>query len=890
MIIDNSINEKYIRTLAFGCFPKNVLEFQESQDFFQQMIFIDYQKQLIIKEEHHNNDLFIPESKQKINQLIQYTNSITLNYENTEKSFEELLYYVVLLAHLYYLTGQVDFMTDVLNSISVPYSINEANLTSMTKNQIELVEYLHCKYHMLLGLVHENGFAIWLEYLSHFSKPFTKSQVIANHWLELLDLKLAESISQSITFDQVKRLSFFTNEISTIQFCNFLIRPENIDMADSQFKLEYTTFLVSQIEANIKRSVIFPNAMNSNDSTINNFINNLYESLSYVPFNLAIVKPTVSKRYLIDATSKTYQSKVVLSNLIYTLIDLNEYDEAFVAFKTYIEYLATEEQLSGHIDDILSIIDTFSTCIIHFNPIKSFKNEQKFKHTPDSMVEADLKVFTDKLLFYLNKLQEFIDLTYDESDTENDLSFLYRKYNPNILQTDNSQLIELIAKAWYSIGYYYSFVCMYDSVDETTMKQNVTKVLKNYKNSLIINSTGNILYLHSYALALANSQANKSALKLCKFILKKYPESFKTWNLLVLLLTSSEIDNPDTSKPDTTKLRDSEDFINKALNIAGLFIMKHQEKDIKLSFIEKTEILELKLTQLAVLESIYGLNYMMEYLNEVFILYHELFDVEFDTPARQQRDSARQFGSSARWSHRPSFIDPSNLPHKDVTKSRSPILDPLTTASNVVKAQTVNKLKRLSKIGRTQTRSSVVSTSRKSDNIKDRKLLQGLWLWTSRVFIRAGMLDEAEQCIVEAEAIYKPNIKTFTALGYLTSKTRKFLALQEFERSLEQVDKYNKQDLGWTLLGMAKLIFIDDITDNSLFISDKDLNGGIIRMKNLLENFTLSWPCGSNSSEVWYYLSKIYEIIDDKIMLDKSLWKCVELEDIRPVRSFSCDS
>ena len=53
-----------------------------------------------------------------------------------------------------------------------------------------------------------------------------------------------------------------------------------------------------------------------------------------------------------------------------------------------------------------------------------------------------------------------------------------------------------------------------------------------------------------------------------------------------------------------------------------------------------------------------------------------------------------------------------------------------------------------------------------TDNITERKILQEIWLWTSRVFLKAGLIEECEQCIVEAESIYEPNIKTFTALGF----------------------------------------------------------------------------------------------------------------------------
>ena len=63
------------------------------------------------------------------------------------------------------------------------------------------------------------------------------------------------------------------------------------------------------------------------------------------------------------------------------------------------------------------------------------------------------------------------------------------------------------------------------------------------------------------------------------------------------------------------------------------------------------------------------------------------------------------------------------------------------------------------------------------------------------------------------------------------------------------------------------------------------MNSGIIRLKNLLEDYSLTWPYGYNNPEIWFYLSKIYEFIDDKILLTKSLWRCIELEDKRPVRN-----
>ncbi|KAK7680971.1 hypothetical protein QCA50_016024 [Cerrena zonata] len=225
---------------------------------------------------------------------------------------------------------------------------------------------------------------------------------------------------------------------------------------------------------------------------------------------------------------------------------------------------------------------------------------------------------------------------------------------------------------------------------------------------------------------------------------------------------------------------------------------------------------------MAVWEQLYGVQYILDYLPEVFILFHELFDevviekIEAPEPSESDFDAR----PDARWSHRPSFIDPN--PNS-------------TNDSNVVvlieKQIAKDRIKKMSKAGTTNEASqpqTVIRQKPKEADLKDplklrlyileKKILQEIWLWTSRIYLKIGLNEDAEQCIVEAENVYEPNIKTFTHLGLLTSKSRKFLSLQEFERSLEilssQDQQYNKRDYA------------------------------------------------------------------------KSLWKCVELEDFRPVRGF----
>lgn len=936
-----------MRTLTFGMFPKDVLEFQESQDFFQQITFIDYQLQLLIQNEfqgqefapvYDQNDGYDSQSE-KLVQLIDYAISILANYNDQSKSYRESLYYVTVIGQLFYLNNQPKELSRAVGSIHVT-SDNNNNVNGAT-GEDELLRYLTCRYKVLQGIsgiVNEeqevalSGPHVWNEYLLNWNALFSKSNVAANRWLDFLfdkftDVLTADGLSK-LEFHHLRQQDFATNHYSLISLSNYLSRHSNKNKVTPSFKQEYSSWLSKVLEVKMLDTRSFPNAL-QNHQEINTFVDNLYESLCNVLYYHAILKPELSKKFLVSCTTKTYQSQVVICNLVKTLISLNEFDEAYAAMKTYIQYLhIDQEQKSGYIDNILSIIDTYTACILAFNPLDSFINSttKKFKYTTKKMVVEMVEKLSGDLIGYLGELKNMCDLTYDDDDETDELSFLFKKYNLNVLLDDRSNYIDLVSKAWYSLGRFYEFMSTYEAATEANLELYTGKLLQFYKNGLIVNSTGNSEILFNYALCLAYNRSLLLASKLCKFILKKYPESFKTWNLLVLLLTLFELHNPDhslgksgsnnattaatadttiTTQTSTTinrstsspsHLFESEKFVNNALNIAALFIEKYNKSKgtIKLSFETKYYIIQLKLTQCAILESIYGVDYILEALPEVFGLFHELFDqvlVHSNNGGNSENWKHAAASTDNAWSHRPSFIDPAvngnGHENGNVRRKKSNDIEHIS-----------EKLKSLSKTAshhhktlKTPERRTSTKSTKNSGSPAERKLLQDLWLWASSVYSKIGNLDQAEECIVEAETVYELNVKTFSSLGYLTSKSRKFLSLQEFEKALEILAKnenyYNRKDFMFTLLGLCKLFMIDDQLKSSLFISATDLEAGIIRLKNYLEKFTLCWPHGHSQPEVWWYLSLIYERIDDKILLNTSLWKCIDLEDYRPVRDFS---
>lgn len=934
MLIEDSPHDSHMSILNLGSFPKKVLDFQESHEFFSQIVFADYQLRLLLQHEFGGRLLTrISRSSSsetavaRISELIQYVLSVDANYALSHKLYEESLYYAVVLAHLHHVNSDPAGTRAALRSVTLKLTPEFESPT-----QAEFVVYLTARYYALLGASTEESYARWIEYLVSMKQYGNKSQVAANEWNDEIFRNVLKVLSSNgsspLRFNDLITQQFTDNACALVAVSNHALKPENEKYILKDFRTDYITFLAELLSGKIKQKLDFPDASAENSAEIT-FVETLYETLNDISAHRPVItyflKPSLSKKFLVNVTEKTYQCQIVLLNLIRTLIDASEFDEALGAFKTYATYVDKDaQQHDGSNRNILEVIDIYATCLYDFNPLSSIipdakSSNKKFKYnTLDNVVE-ELKSAANALLKYLQKFTSLAALSYDEeleTFADNDLSFLYHRYNTNFLANDESKIVRVLSKAWSALGHFHYYLATYDSADTGILEKNTRKVAHYYKNSLIINSTGNVTYLFNYAYTLAQSNSLISAVRLCKFILKRYPESFKTWNLLALVtsaLEQHELSQDTTEKTlNKASILDSlteddkgsvsaekqiekenghqkstqlEKFIEDALNIAGLYMVKNRQNGVALSLQTKYEILQLKMTQLAVWEANQGVEYILESVKEIFALYRELFQESAFSESGHARHASAVSRAEGRWSHRPSVLDPSDLTllqSKEHTKDKSAAKERIKRLSHV--AHEVKPHRAASKPVK-PTKNAAPAT--KQD---EQRILQDIWLWTASIYLKLGLLEETEQCIVEAETVEKPNVKTFTFLGLLTSKSRKFLSLQEYERSLEVFhspeERFNRKAYGVTLLGMCKLFLIDDDADSSLFISSKDLDAGLIRLKNYLEQYSLCWPYGANSSELWYFLSTIYEKFDDKVLFKQALWKCVELESRRPVRSY----
>ncbi|KAM9920016.1 hypothetical protein OXX80_012549, partial [Metschnikowia pulcherrima] len=335
-----------------------------------------------------------------------------------------------------------------------------------------------------------------------------------------------------------------------------------------------------------------------------------------------IVSPQLTKEFLVSMAGKSYQSQSVLSNLIRSLIDLGEYDEALAAFKTYTTYVDKERIQEGYVSDLLEVIDMYSLCILNFNPMNSSipdstRPTKRFKYNSIDLVVQELSMLAKALLSYLDQAETIAHVTYGDNVQKKNaekLSFLYCKFNATLLLDKKMSLIGILSEAWHALGELYRYHCTFSSPTLEALENNKKRMSSSYRNCLILNSSDNVTHLFRYSLMLANESHVNESIKLCKFTLKKYPESFKTWNLLVLLQTALECENRARSAEvssqqlndtlaSTSSLADqtdkvskrfeSEKFIEDALNIATLHLTGCQNARVYIPNQTKYQILQL---------------------------------------------------------------------------------------------------------------------------------------------------------------------------------------------------------------------------------------------------------------------------------------------------------
>lgn len=660
------------------------------------------------------------------------------------------------------------------------------------------------------------------------------------------------------------------------------------------------------------------------DGLFKNWLNtmHLHGPLGLVVEKQDIIETNNLLKVLRQASMKTFHSCAIMRYLVFVLTALGQYEEALSAFNTYVAYQekarirqasyktsSSVEDISPQSkqlqsgDDDKSVVGVFSKAIDVMVIVK--KDGNMARNT------------ADRLRSWLNN-ETFISSRGKNRKRQG--------HDRNISSTSSvisADLRDGFALVWASIGRAYALYA-YQANTSEEREQVYELAVSSYESSLGYHPEDAQIYF-DFALLLAQNSQLKHSMRIVREGLMVDKSHVLLWHLIGLLLSAME---------------DYEKALQAVSNALGMFSEKSKSSPSSLLDLEKSQYLQVKMTEVAIYEASEGIDRALELIPDVFSLYGELH------PPAETKEAVPEVEEDYEIVPTKSRLFIKNLkPGLGLSRtlSRTPFRghkkDHSVASTNV-------SVPRLSTASRVAPPSLPHLTDKAS-----RKDLNKLWLWTAGLYRRGGLSQDAEEALLEAEKVGGLSADARVELGLLIKKERPALALKEFEAALEidkdniraivafvnliydhsesqhteshhtepkenvtfnnpfgeefnDEDEFNPEPITVTPNGngqaqnsrsqshadsKSKTSVKNQKTESahdSIFISHNDQLAAGTRAQGLLEMLLQSGR-GFNCSEGWWLMSLTKEREGDKIGAAAALWKCVGLEESRGVRGFS---
>lgn len=655
-------------------------------------------------------------------------------------------------------------------------------------------------------------------------------------------------IESVISSDPQKEHPFFRQTLRYIfAFRTFESNKEVLRRLGSM----YTKFCVSEL-SHLK----FPRADETNDRINLIAIASLYVSINYAGY---FGGAEIAKRAMLVS----YHSIPVLKLYCLSAIASRRPKEVIPIFKTYISYTNDYMVKHGNIrPDPVSVIDTYLTVLKY--ETSTWKDPQRDVFELVCQWVAELKTV----------LSEFISNLCDSEDLYNKV---LRKY---------------MAGVWYRLGFIYDRLCSVFTFQEGSLQRRIETACKYYEKAAALASKEPTLddpafsqLYFRYAVLLAKKMDYAESVKNLKKGLRLQPDSLQHINMITLIYSALDetMNKPYSIAKETVDGILKERLLNEQQTIGGI------------SFDEKYDILQMYMTLISLVEASSSCYEALDSLQDLFDAARRLLGVSSTTQPPDDISSVRrtavQDGDHTEGlplvrtvsSKRPSLRDPlqdvlldNNRSYREdgIRRHRSRVFSLIKGTKNALPGKlsgSSNRRNTQNSIGR-QTQRNV------TDHASERKLMHDIWLWASKLFEKCGQISDARGCVKEAEDVYKESSESYARAGELLIDSDPKLALQQFEISLELRNQKNLE----AVMGLAKLTLSE--AGNEVFVGQHDRMAALGRCKNYLELMRTDYDT-STVPEVYYYLSKIYKEYNDKAMEENMLWRTVQLEDDRPVRS-----
>lgn len=538
------------------------------------------------------------------------------------------------------------------------------------------------------------------------------------------------------------------------------------------------------------------------------------------------------------AVSLTFHSCSIMRHLVILLSALGEYEEALAAFNTYMSY---QEKYR-----------------IRVESGGELENESG---DPNGLV---VKVASRVIVIYTHVLK---DGKKAKECADRMQSWLID--GEHLLDDDK----DVVAEAHASLGRAYA---LYSEgiTSEAEYKSNVDVAMQHFQKSLELRPTDTTVYLDN-ALLLVRRGDISGALTNVKNGLMHNQDHLPSWNMLALLLSAQE--------EYTTAVK----VVNNAL---WKFEQQNTQAELLLDE-DKRALIQVKVTQVALIETSEGPIAAMDCLPDVFTLFNALYprvnSINGHAYENGEREKCALPNGNGTLKDEKRADQASHEANKRPRRSRSLLRRRRSMSGQVTAVQRSLSERRKRQSG-TAVNAGIPVKQKGID--PETKLLREIWLWISAIYRRAELLQDADQAIVEAEELTGPTADTHAETGILISKERPVRAMEEFESALD-----DEPDNMKAILGLAQVILAHSRAANpnlsedahSVFISEKDELAAHARILSLLETIVQTSP-GRHTSEAWYLLSQYYDISNREKELQNALWKSVALEEVRAVRDYDC--
>lgn len=634
-------------------------------------------------------------------------------------------------------------------------------------------EYLNLESLYYRGLCHSSSSLYFNELFKNIDRIPKESHGLTLHYLHLILGEIAKRSKAKEILDHFPKKNSLT-------------------LLAISFTQEYDEKAFLGFTPEVLQNSKFPHADETNNVDLEQF----HAFLPHYFKNLPSISPDWYQ-FIISSMEKTFQSvDVAKSAMIYFARTSNSSKfnrrESLLNFVNFARYSEKQFDINGAYDDVISLIECYSFALEMVSD-ESWDIENVFGlgKTTKKLLEL-LKFFYSEHRFPL----------MTQGDALNWLENSSKLYLPKTVS-------DVLSKAW-SILYHKR---------AESLEYLLSNELASYlSNAMCVASKGDYLVelQFQYSYVLATQRDIEPAIKILKTVLlEANPECYKAWHLLALCESIRE---------------DKETSFKIVCSV--LEAMRESFNEGNLKAIQRWQFVQLKLTQLSLIEEIFGTLDATEMLPEVFELFSELFPEdtnEFD-----------KIGNG--FNHQKEYL------------------------MQLVWIFSANMYMRLG--DRLDDSKEAIKEAR---NVTEE--FRNLNCDIAAGFLNALTGDRKSALKSFETVLFYDQLNVDAMIGFA-----ELVFPEELEKSEGIIQNYYQLDEPSSR--STSLQKTDEV-----FLNDVDKSVASARLKFLLEYAITKSTEAYHSPEVWWYLSTIYENYEDK-SYKESLLNCIRYKECNPIRGF----